>query len=404
MRIGISCLFIDPEGVGGVNTFTQGLLDGFGASVGDHEFVVYAVPANEHLFARFLKRSDFNLRVVESGTRLKRFLCRASLLSTSAAAYRSASNLLFGDIRRRVEAEVEILYVPTVVLPFFDASIPTVLSMHDIQHVHYPEFFTWTQRLYRHIAYGISAECATCIQASSEFMRAEFLDRFPRLQANQVRVISEGVNLSEFAQGRDGRRLRSEYRLPERFAFCPAQLWPHKNHLLILRALKAIENERGQRIPLVLTGSRYSAARPVFDFIKENGMDYVHYLGKVPFADVVCLYQQAEFLVTASLYESNCLPILEAAAAGTPIVAASIPPTLELANDLRLNLFDPKCQKDLADVMLRVWNLPSECADRAEANRTAASKYSWTRVAEQYLDWFDEIVNVRAQAPVEVYS
>jgi len=49
-------------------------------------------------------------------------------------------------------------------------------------------------------------------------------------------------------------------------------------------------------------------------------MGYIRYVGKVSFQDMVALYQMAAFMITATLHESSSLPILEAAAAGTPII------------------------------------------------------------------------------------
>src|SRR4030095_6012975 len=111
---------------------------------------------------------------------------------------------------------------------------------------------------------------------------------------------------------RDVERVRSKYAIPATYLFFPAQLWHHKNHLLVLRALLKLKQE-GLTIPLVLVGAQFSAAAGIFQFIKEHKMQYVHYLGKVPFDDLVALYQGARFMITAVLYESSSLPILEAA-------------------------------------------------------------------------------------------
>ena len=83
--------------------------------------------------------------------------------------------------------------------------------------------------------------------------------------------------------------------LPERFLFFPAQLWPHKNHLTLLKALKQIEAKHGAKIPLVLTGEKFSAAPGIFQFIAEQSMAYVRHLGKVTFKEMVALYQKASF-------------------------------------------------------------------------------------------------------------
>jgi glycosyltransferase involved in cell wall biosynthesis len=380
--------------MGGVNTYTLGLLDGFASLGNDCHLILYVNEDNQSLFTRFQQKSNFQVRVLPSRTLMgRKSLCRASLLSGSRTLYRSTSNLLFGGIGRMMEAEVDIVYVPTVVLQFFNARKPTVLSIHDIQHVHFPEFFTWTRRLSRQITYGLSVNHTTFLQASSEFIKQDLLQHYRDLRSEQIEVIPEGVNLAEFGLPRDDASLRERYRLPARYLLYPAQLWPHKNHLLLLAALKKIETGLGLKIPLILTGARFSAATEIFKFVADAQMDYIHYLGKVPFDDLVSLYQKADLVIAAGLYESNCLPVLEASAAGTAVIASRIPPNEELSSTLQLNLFDAKNADDLSRTILKLWNEPTLRSTQSIHNRKHVAAYNWTNAAQKYVDWFDRIAS-----------
>jgi glycosyltransferase involved in cell wall biosynthesis len=265
--------------------------------------------------------------------------------------------------------------------------------MHDIQHVHYPEFFSWPRRLSRKITYSLSARHANHFQASSNFIKQDLLAHFTEISPEQIQVIREGVILEEFSKRRDHEALRSRYDLPERFLFYPAQLWQHKNHLTILKALKRIETREGLKIPLVLTGARYSAAPAISRFVADQAMGYVHYLGKVPFEDLVGLHQMAAFHINASLYEASSLPILEAAAAGTPIISSRIPPIEELGRVLQLNLFEPLDAKALARLILDLWKDETTPPLQAAHNREHIAWYSWENAARKYLQLFSRIVN-----------
>jgi glycosyltransferase involved in cell wall biosynthesis len=277
-------------------------------------------------------------------------------------------------------------------LQYFDSRKPTVLSMHDIQHVHYPEFFNWPRRLSRRITYGLSARHARFFQASSEFSKRDLLRHFRCISAEQIVVIPEGVRVEEFAAPMDTTSLCCRYGIPERFLLFPAQLWLHKNHMTLLQTLKQIESRRGLQIPLVLTGGKYSAASKVLGYIADQSMNYVHYLGRVPFTDLVGLYQKAAFLVMPSLHESNSLPVLEAAAAGTPVIASRIPPNEELARVLHLNLFDPLNQEELEALLLQLWEDEPAAVAQAMHNRKLITLYSWDSAAKQYLQLFERVV------------
>ena len=122
-------------------------------------------------------------------------------------------------------------------------------------------------------------------------------------------------------------------------------------------------------------------------------MSYVRYLGKVSSDDMVALYQKASFMITATLHESTSLPILEAAAAGTPVIASRIPPLEELAGMLQLNLFSPLDAQELARLIHALWNdgrLPSA---QAAHNREQARSFSWENTARKYVKLFERVVN-----------
>lgn len=394
MRVAINCLQIDPSYAGGVNTYTLGLLEGF-ASIGNGcRFRVYVTSANQHLFEKFRNRNGFQVVAIENrNVLLRKNVSRAALLSFSGRLYKRTSNMIYRSIQREMEGESDVVYTPTVVLQSFESRKPAVLSMHDIQHVHYPEFFSWQRRLSRKITYGLSARHASYFQASSQFIKHDLLAHFSEITAEQIEVIPEGVKVSEFST-RDGSDAHlEEYCLPERFLFCPAQLWPHKNHLTILKALKKIEDDHGLKVPLVLTGAKYTAAPQIFDFIAERSMNYVQYLGKVPFATLVALYQKAAFLITAVLYESSSLPILEAAAAGTPIIASRTPPNEEIGRTLQLNLFEPLDAEDLAHLIVSLWKDGKATASQSAYNREHVDHYSWENAARKYMQLFERTVN-----------
>lgn len=393
MRIGINCLRIDPSYVGGLNTFTLGLLNGFATAGNGHRFILYVTQSNQSLFAKFEKWPNFEIVVTNDRTlALRKRLCQAGLLSGSRGFYRIASNLSYRGIQTKMDSDSDIIYTPSVVLQSFHTRRPAVLSMHDIQHVHYPEFFTWEKRLSRNITYGLSARYASYLQASSEFIKADILSHFPDMRPERIETISEGVMVEDFAARRDTSRLCARYDLPERFLFYPAQLWPHKNHITVLKALKLIEVRESMKIPLVMTGAEFSAGPAIAKFISNERMDYARYLGKVPFEDLVGLYQKAEFLIAAGVYEASCLPVLEAAAAGTPIIAARIAPNEELGQKLQLNLFSPLDVQELATLILLRWGDKITASAQAAHNRRTISLYSWANAARKYLNLFERIV------------
>ncbi len=394
IKVGINCLQIDPSYVGGVTTYVLGLLEGFVDAGNGCHFRLFATGRNQHLFGKFATHDNFDLVVVNDRLlSLRSRISRTALLSCSSGFYRFATDIAFRKIRELMEGESDILYTPTPVLRYFNSRTPSVLTMHDIQHVHHPEFFSWSRLLSRRITYGLSARHACYFQANCNYIKEDLLAHFPWLATEQVEVIQPGVPKESLALKRMPDSLSERYHIPERFLFFPAQLWPHKNHLTILKALKQIESKNGLKIPLVLTGAEYSGASTIFDFIADQSMNYVHYLGKVPYEDVLALYRRAAFMITATIHESGCFPILEAAAAGTPVIASRIPPFEEFAQVLQLNLFNPLDPQELARLIVPLWKDEETASAQAVYNREHVSFYSWENAARKYVQLFKRAVN-----------
>jgi glycosyltransferase involved in cell wall biosynthesis len=394
MRVGINCLDVNPSFVGGVTTYTVGLLEGFASAGNGCQFRIFVTGENQHLFEQFRGRGHFE--IIDIGDRLfslRTKVCRGALLSCSSKLFKFSNDLAFEKTRKLMDDESDVLYTPSPVLRCFNSRKPTVLTMHDIQHVHHPEFFSWPRRLSRNITYGLSARHVSYLQANSQYTKKDFLAHFPELSPEQIEVIPVGVNVERFATLNGSSDVRERYDLPERFLFYPAQLWPHKNHITVLRALKQVENKNGLKIPLVLTGGEYAAASKVFRFVSDQSMEYVRHLGKVPSQDMVGLYHKAAFVIAAGLHESSSAPTLEAAAAGTPVIASRIPPFEELGQVLQLSLFDPLDVDGLARLIFDLWSDKRTASAQAAANRRQISCYSFENTARKYVRLFERVVN-----------
>src|SRR5579872_1307095 len=293
MKIGINCLRTSPDYRGGINTFTFGLLDGFAASGVDHDFVLFVAPHNLEMFSAYKNLPNF--RIVEinenwvakqdkllwamrkiynvlpwrwhvddnylSLADVMRWLGRRLFLALPwrlryRIPLRPFNRWQAAPLAKAIDEQVDVVYVPYPPPPLFPyPAKPTVYSIHDLQHVHFPEFFTPEHRLEREAILDACVRHAALIQATSRQMKDEFLARFSFLRAQQIPIIHEGVNLAAY---RDSAvtDVRERYGLPARFLFFPAQLWHHKNHITILKALARLK-AGGVVIPLVLTGARY---------------------------------------------------------------------------------------------------------------------------------------------------
>jgi glycosyltransferase involved in cell wall biosynthesis len=391
MRFGINCFHINPKYSGGINSYTFGLLDGFVISGSSHLFQIYATKRNIHLFQKYQGLNNFDI-ILLPDSKIKKIFRIIAFASLSKSFYKFICDIIYDDICRLMDDKSDIIYIPTTYLFPFNFKKLTVVSLHDLQELHYPQFFTKPELLNRKTHNSLTIKYANYIQAMSQFVKNDIMMHYKKISGEQIIVINQGVNIELFSQNNDTSYLCDKYKIPEDFLFYPAQLWHHKNHLTLLKALNLINKESHQKIPLVLTGKRASGAVNIFNYIDENKLDYVYYLDFIPFEDLKALYKKAKFLISPSLFEASGLPILESAASGTPIIVSNLPPVLELANKLKLNIFEATDHKKLADLILSCWTDKNLIAVQRQHNLENISYYSWTNVAAQYLTVIEKLL------------
>jgi glycosyltransferase involved in cell wall biosynthesis len=225
------------------------------------------------------------------------------------------------------------------------------MTLVDIQEVFYPEFFTPADRYTRELHFPGSTRMADRVITISEFSRRSIIEHH-RVPPDRVAVVYLCAD-ERYAQSAAVARPPAAP-LPERFVFYPANPWKHKNHDVLLRALRLLREERGRRVDLVLTGFGHDSGSPVEAMAKEYDVcDQVHALGFLAVEELAYLYRRADMLVFPSLFEGFGIPLVEAMAAGCPVVAARATSIPEVAGDAA-ELFDPGSPAALAAAIERV--------------------------------------------------
>jgi glycosyltransferase involved in cell wall biosynthesis len=393
LKIAINLLFLDKNYVGGISQFTRGLMKGLSRTIPPDATLTFFCN-HETIFALedISDSNKLNIVLIENTNATK------SVVKPSRIPYwlkyrlplQLISSLKFRDLNKRFEA-FDVVYVPhgpTAIFPF--PRIPTIYSIHDIQHEYYPEFFSKQQLLGRKKTFSMCVKHAGSLQASSKFMKSNFLETYTQLDPEDIFLAPEGVD-GEFWKIRDERETIDSFPLAqgESYIFLPAQLWMHKNHITVFRALRKLRDE-GLDIHIILTGARFESSQPIFDMINKLEIeDLVHYLGIVSRADLRWLYQHSNAVISAALYESSSLPILEAAANCVPIIAGDTAPNLEMSEKIEMSIAANLDLNSWADAIKRSQLKPSSSHDSNESLK----EYDWCEIAELYWIEFNRLSN-----------
>jgi glycosyltransferase involved in cell wall biosynthesis len=140
-----------------------------------------------------------------------------------------------------------------------------------------------------------------------------------------------------------------EFDLPDSFIFYPAQLWQHKNHVRLIKAIGILKEKYDLRINLVLVGADKNSNEEIINTIQNNDLQtQIFFLKYVSNEVLVALYKRASALIMPSLLGPTNIPQLEAFALGCPVLTSNIYGVPEQVGDAAI-LFNPKSEEDIAD-------------------------------------------------------
>lgn len=158
---------------------------------------------------------------------------------------------------------------------------------------------------------------------------------------------------------------------------------PHKNLERIIDAF-AIVKQSHPGLQLVLVGKTDALFRRHKRETERKGIPDVHFTGFLPDSNTRWLYEHCAAYVFASLSEGFGLPVLEAMAAGAPVVSSNATCSPEIYGDAAY-YFDPLDISDMAAKITEVIDNPKLRHKLSAAGREQVKKYSWKRMAEQTL-------------------
>ena len=336
--IGISLLTLVPGELGGSETYVRELLRALGR-VGAHDYRVLLPPAAPDA-AEGLPAEVAPYRLARTP--------RERLAAMASAAARPK------PLRAPLREAAVVHYPLTIRIP--SGLSPSVVTLHDTQHLDLPELFPRAERLFRKTVWHPSIRGADLVIVLSEFVRHRAAKQLG-LDPDRVRVVPSGLDHDELHPGGAER---------EPFLLYPARSWPHKNHARLFEAFELLRGERPD-LRLVLTGGGG------FDTLPAGVEDR----GLVPRAELVSLLQRASALVFPSLYEGFGLPPLEAMACGCPVVCSNAAALPEVTGGAA-RLFDPHDPEEIAAAVSDVLDDPSGWVARGLERARA---FSWDETA-----------------------
>ncbi|HEY9632643.1 MAG TPA: glycosyltransferase family 1 protein [Coleofasciculaceae cyanobacterium] len=228
----------------------------------------------------------------------------------------------------------------------------------DFQHKYLPQFFTESELRWRDSSYELTARHASSVVVSSKTAKADFQKFFPKA-AHKSKVLSfKSYPPSEWYET-DAQQIQKEYSLPDRFFLVSNQFWKHKNHLVIFKALKLLQ-EKSIYPTVICTGHLYDRRQPDYiDIVLQtlHQLDIakqVYLLGLIPRLSQIQLMRRSLAVIQPSLFEGWSTVVEDARCLGKPIIVSDIPVHLE-QNPPHSLLFERNSPESLASLLADWW-------------------------------------------------
>jgi glycosyltransferase involved in cell wall biosynthesis len=280
--------------------------------------------------------------------------------------------------------ECDVIHFPHQ--DFEVCALPTVYNPHDLQHLHFPQFFTPAEVARRQVVYETGIKLARVVAVASEWIKGDVVRQYG-VDGGKVQVIPWGAPTVAYPPPADHdlARVRTSYELAPPFLVYPARTWPHKNHLRLLEALADLRDGRGLVMKAVFTGTVYQPFWPHIERrVHELHLgEQVRFLGFVPEDDLRSIYRLAEFLVVPTLFESDSFPIYEAWFDGLPVACSSATALPDQVADAAL-VFEPNDVASIAEAIARLALDSGLRQDLRQRGHRRLRDFDWAWTAKAY--------------------
>lgn len=266
------------------------------------------------------------------------------------------------------------------------SKVPTVMVIHDLAYLHYPEHVPDTSLGYFRKYVPAYIRRADSLITVSEYVKNDLSHQFGVLP-EKIHVAGNAVKTDIRPGGQEGAVYGKPY-----FLYVGA-LQPRKNIVHLVRAFSQFNDRNNRRYRLVLAGRMAWKTDEIRNAILGN--PDVTYAGPVSESEKKALIKGALCVTYVSLFEGFGIPILEAMSLGTPVITSSVTSMPEVAGNAAL-LADPHNIGQLAEAMERIAGDPGLREELITRGYVRCGMYSWQTSGEVIYKQLNQLAKKQA--------
>lgn len=373
MRIGIDLLWVRVGLCGGTESVIRNLMDGFLQYDTDNEYILFVAEDNAESFEKYEEESNGRME-----------LCVCKVASSSQPRRILWENLHLDRLAR--SQRIGIMFIPVYSMPqTWGSGIPYVCVIHDLQAIHYPQYFSLPRRLFLRYEWRHACKKASRILTDSDFCRQDLARHYAGIQ-DRARLMYVPIPEQKYDWEQAGTALRPQIKAlaGNEYYYCVSSLLPHKNLDTLLRTVERMRGQEvwGKRL-LVISGVGGNQ-RQMEEKLEQYGITgQVVLTGFVSDMERDYLYEHCCLFLFPSIFEGFGMPPIEAMRRGKRVVMTRCSCLEEITRGRAVYVEDPY---DPAQ-----WQERIRAAERMPEQREAFPEYEPENIVRQYQRLWEEM-------------
>lgn len=381
LRIAIAVLGAPAGRKGGVDVYAAGLARALGTYGKEHQYVALTLSDE---FDCGLKTVNLNRQSLSSKTDTVWWHMGVRDGAESIGEFKLARAIE----RVAQKHQLNVIHFPATRLPVSQVRTRAILTFFDMQYVFLPQFFKADEAALIDRVYRNSVAQAEWVIAPTRFTMDSLRDKYG-VPAEKMSLIPAGIaDELKPASAEEIEQVREQYNIRGPYCVYPANPWPHKNHLNLLKAIRLLKDRKVDVPQLVLTGRLPGKEDVLGKLIEELGLrNQVLDLGFVPKKELDAIVSGAAMLVFPSLFEGFGYPVVEAMACGCPVASTNSACMPDVVGDAGL-LFDPQSVESIADAIESLAVRKEGVSQLIQRGLERSSRFKWSRIIPELEDFY----------------